>query len=92
MRSNSCNADIVLFNICIDSFGKVGKVDMAWIFFHEMRTHGLSPDDVTYISMIGVLCKANRLDEAVNIFEQIDLNRKVLCAYANRHALQGKET
>ena len=54
--------------------------------------NGLSPDNVTYTSMIGVLCKANRLDEAVNIFEQIDLNRKVLCAYANRHALQGKET
>ncbi|WOG84054.1 hypothetical protein DCAR_0103234 [Daucus carota subsp. sativus] len=82
MRSNSCNADIVLFNICIDSFGKVGKVDMAWIFFHEMRTHGLSPDDVTYISMIGVLCKANRLDEAVNMYEQMELNRKVPCAYA----------
>ncbi|KAJ0111813.1 hypothetical protein Patl1_01211 [Pistacia atlantica] len=50
---------------------RVGKVDIAWKFFHEMKADGLAPDDVTYTSMIGVLCKANRLDEAVELYEQM---------------------
>ncbi|KAF8387915.1 hypothetical protein HHK36_026577 [Tetracentron sinense] len=46
-----------------------------------MKAQGLVPDDVTNTSMIGVLCKANRLDEAVELLKQMELKRKFAEAY-----------
>uniref|UniRef100_I1M6I0 Pentacotripeptide-repeat region of PRORP domain-containing protein n=2 Tax=Glycine subgen. Soja TaxID=1462606 RepID=I1M6I0_SOYBN len=89
MKSNSFNADLVLYNVCIDCFGKVGKVDMAWKFFHELKSQESVPDDVTYTSMIGVLCKAERVDEAVEMLEELDSNRSVPCVYAYNTMIMG---
>ncbi|KAK6138927.1 hypothetical protein DH2020_027342 [Rehmannia glutinosa] len=68
---------------------RVGKVDMAWKFFHEIKSHGLKPDDVSYTSMIGVLCKASKMAEVVELFEQMELNREVPCAYAYNTMIMG---
>lgn len=48
MKSNALNADVVLYNVCIDCFGKVGKVDMDWMLLHEMNAQNIMPDEVTY--------------------------------------------
>ena len=67
MKSNALGVGVVLYNVCIDFFGKVGKIDMTWKFFHEMKAQNIMPDDVGYTTKIGVLCKENKLDEAIEM-------------------------
>ena len=62
MKSNSFDAYLIPYNLCINCFGKLAKVDITWKFFHEMKKHELVPDDATYTRMLWVLCKARRLD------------------------------
>lgn len=50
----------------------------------QMKVNGLAPDNVTYTSVIGVLCNAIRLEEAVAIFEQTDESREVPCVYVSK--------
>ena len=39
--------------------------------------------------MIGVLCKAERVDEAVELLEELDSNRSVPCVYAYNTMIMG---
>ena len=61
---------------------------MAWKFFHEMKSQGLMHDDVTDTSMIRVLWKAERLDEAVELFEELDRNKSFPCVAYNTMILK----
>jgi pentatricopeptide repeat protein len=57
-------------------------VDVAWKFFQELKAQGRMLDDVSYTSMIWVLCKAGRLGESGELFNQMEAERSVPCAYA----------
>jgi pentatricopeptide repeat protein len=61
----------------------------ALIVFHELKLQGLQPDDVSYTSMIWVLCKAGRLGEAEELFGQMEVERAVPCAYAYNTLIMG---
>lgn len=76
MKGNALGANVVLYNVCIDCFGKVGKMDMAWKFFHEMKAQNIMPDDVTYTTMIDILCKENKLDETTEMLRKCNSSER----------------
>lgn len=62
---------------------------MGWKLFHEMKSKGISPDEVTYTTMIGVLCKAPKLTEAAELLDAMDLTRNVPCSYSYNTMIMG---
>jgi pentatricopeptide repeat protein len=50
----SCRPDLVSYNTVIVGFFKEREVGQAYSLFQEMLDHGISPDVVTYSSIIDV--------------------------------------
>jgi pentatricopeptide repeat protein len=65
MVQNEIPRDPHFFSILINAYGKHGMVDTTMLKFNEMRQRGLIPDKVSYGSVIDVLCRAGRLDDAM---------------------------
>uniref|UniRef100_A0A0E0M9B4 Pentacotripeptide-repeat region of PRORP domain-containing protein n=1 Tax=Oryza punctata TaxID=4537 RepID=A0A0E0M9B4_ORYPU len=61
-----------VLNILICAFSKQGKVDKAMLVFSKMRQQGLSPDVVTYRTVIDILCKLGGVHDAMHNFEQMN--------------------
>jgi leucine-rich PPR motif-containing protein len=60
-QGRSCPRDVVSYNTVIKGFFNEGQVDKAYSLFLEM---GVSPNVVTYTTIIDGLCKAQSVDKA----------------------------
>ncbi|KAK1414391.1 hypothetical protein QVD17_30135 [Tagetes erecta] len=58
----------VFINRFIYAFADCGHVHNAMLVFDHMRTFKLKPDLVTYNTVLGILGKAGRVDEMLNVF------------------------
>ncbi|KAG4952888.1 Pentatricopeptide repeat-containing protein [Glycine max] len=80
------------YTTLIGSLSAAHEADPMLTLLRQMQEIGYEvsvPDDVTYTSMIGVLCKAERVDEAVELLEELDSNRSVPCVYAYNTMIMG---
>lgn len=55
----------------IDMYGKLGNVENAEIFFEHMRSFGITPDTVTYTSLLSVYNKYGLLKKAEALYEEM---------------------
>lgn len=58
----------VIINRIIYAFADCGHVHNAMIVFDHMKTFKLKPDLVTYNTVLGILGKAGRVEEMLNVF------------------------
>jgi leucine-rich PPR motif-containing protein len=62
--------DIVMCNILIKAFFMVGAFEDAYALYKGMPEMDLVADSVTYCTLIDGYCKVNRIDEALEIFDE----------------------
>jgi pentatricopeptide repeat protein len=58
----------ITYNTLIDALAKKGEVINAMTLLDEMIIDGISPDDVTYGSLVMGFCKKNMAKEALELF------------------------
>ncbi|GAB2287575.1 hypothetical protein Dimus_021947 [Dionaea muscipula] len=63
-RGNGCQPDLVSYNILINGYCKIQKIDKALNLFQEICRRGLTPNTVTYSILLDGLFKANRPQRA----------------------------
>ena len=71
MKSNGIAADCRVFTILIDAYAKRGMMDEAMLIFTEMREKLVSPNVVTYSTVIAALSRMGRLTDAMGKFSQM---------------------
>ncbi|PIA36780.1 hypothetical protein AQUCO_03200037v1 [Aquilegia coerulea] len=64
-------SEILLYNIMIDGYAKIGQIDQAVQLFGEIIDSGLTPTISTYNSLIYVFCKNEKLDEAKGLLQTL---------------------
>ncbi|KAF5941785.1 hypothetical protein HYC85_019427 [Camellia sinensis] len=79
MERNNLVLNIVTYNILIDGFCKVKKVDSARAIFNNLSSKGLHPNVRTYNMMIQGLFEEGLLHEAKELFVKMEQN----CCLAN---------
>uniref|UniRef100_A0A0E0R0X8 K Homology domain-containing protein n=1 Tax=Oryza rufipogon TaxID=4529 RepID=A0A0E0R0X8_ORYRU len=65
MVRNGIHPDHYVYNILICAYAKQEKVEEAMLVFSKMRQQGLNPNAVTYGTVIGILCKSGRVEDAM---------------------------
>ncbi|CAH8355355.1 unnamed protein product [Eruca vesicaria subsp. sativa] len=63
--------DLVMCNILLKAFLLVGDYGEAHVLYRAMPEMELTPDAVTYSTMIDCCCKAGQIDEALEIFDEL---------------------
>ncbi|KAG9144395.1 hypothetical protein Leryth_017530 [Lithospermum erythrorhizon] len=63
--------DIYTYNILINGFCKVGKVDFALKLYEELHLKGNSPDLVTYVTLIDGLFRVGREVDGIKFYELV---------------------
>ncbi|CAM8948810.1 unnamed protein product [Rhodiola kirilowii] len=64
--------DSKTYSILIEGWGRAPNLPRAREIFREMVHAGCEPDIITYGIMVDILCKAGRVDEAVEIVKEMD--------------------
>ncbi|KAM3688240.1 hypothetical protein ACJW31_10G136000 [Castanea mollissima] len=62
--------DIVMCNILIKALFMVGAFEDAYVLYKGMPEMDIVADSFTYCTMIDGYCKVNRIDEALEIFDE----------------------
>lgn len=71
----SLSKDLVLWNMLLAAYGKLGLSGEALKLFYKMQLEGLTPDVVSYNSLILGLLQNGQVNEAKEIFSQMkDVN------------------
>ncbi|CAK9151213.1 unnamed protein product [Ilex paraguariensis] len=72
MRRFGCMPDLVTCNTLTNGLCRIGNVDRGHAFLREVKSQfGLSPDVVTYTSVISGYCKLGKMEEALNLFDDM---------------------
>jgi pentatricopeptide repeat protein len=61
--------DVVSYNTVIKGFAQAGKVKKCFDCFHEMRSQGLVPDDVTFGTLLDMCIADNDLNAANEVID-----------------------
>jgi pentatricopeptide repeat protein len=61
--------DVVSYNTLIKGFAQAGKMKKCFDCFHEMRTHGLVPDDVTFGTLLDMCITDNDMKSANEVID-----------------------
>jgi len=61
--------DVVSYNTVIKGFAQAGKMKQCFDCFHEMRNQGLTPDDVTFGTLLDVCIADNDMNAANEVIE-----------------------
>jgi pentatricopeptide repeat protein len=56
--------DVVSYNTVIKGFAQAGQMKQCFDCLHEMRSHGLEPDDVTFGTLLDMCIADNDMDAA----------------------------
>jgi pentatricopeptide repeat protein len=46
-------------------------MDVAMLFFEDMLKHGVNPDEVIYSTVIAAFCRMDRMDDAMDKFNEM---------------------
>ncbi|KAL8113054.1 hypothetical protein AgCh_020399 [Apium graveolens] len=72
MRQMGIPPSVVSLNVLIKALCKNGgTINAALQIFHEMPSHGCSPDSYTYGTLINGLCRLKRVSEAKELFAEM---------------------
>jgi pentatricopeptide repeat protein len=63
--------DVVAWSTLIAGYAQKGQVEMALQCFAQMQKEGLSPDDVTFVSVLNACGHSGKLDEAQAYYENM---------------------
>lgn len=72
MEKEGCFFDIIIYNILINGFGKVGFLNDVGCFFDWMKLKGCNFDVVIYSILIIVLGKVVRVESVCVLFEEME--------------------
>jgi pentatricopeptide repeat protein len=64
--------DVITYSSLIQGLGMAGRASEARKLFDEARDRGHAVDGSIYNVLVDVLCKADRLDEAWEVFGQME--------------------
>ncbi len=70
MQQEGILLDQETYNILIRGCAKKNNLDLSQKFFIAMKEAGFTPDIVTYTEMIQLYCLSNKIEDAVQVFEQ----------------------
>ncbi|XP_068658103.1 pentatricopeptide repeat-containing protein At3g18020 [Aristolochia californica] len=62
---------ITVYNRLIHQFGSISEPNKARQLFMHLQNRGVSPNAVTYTSLIGGLCECGDLDSACRLFDEM---------------------
>ncbi|KAK1375368.1 hypothetical protein POM88_031561 [Heracleum sosnowskyi] len=72
MRQMGIPPSVVSLNVLIKALCKNGgTINAALQIFHEMPSHGCSPDSYTYGTLINGMCRLKRVREAKELFAEM---------------------
>ncbi|MQM00241.1 hypothetical protein Taro_032971 [Colocasia esculenta] len=80
------------YNICIHAFGCWGQLDVALKLFKEMKEYGppeAVSDICTYNSLIGALCSAGKVHNALLVYEELKFSGHEPDQFTYRTLIQG---
>ncbi|XP_027104136.2 pentatricopeptide repeat-containing protein At2g40720-like isoform X1 [Coffea arabica] len=66
---NTSTRNLVTWNTMISGYGSHGEFPKAINFFNEMRTSGISPDGVTFLSLISSCNHSGLVNEGLKLYE-----------------------
>ncbi|KAL6858849.1 hypothetical protein ACP4OV_017851 [Aristida adscensionis] len=61
--------DIVSWNTIIAAYAQHGKYQKVIAVFHEMETHGMTPNDITFLSVLSACGHVGRVDASLELFD-----------------------
>uniref|UniRef100_A0A0E0NDJ4 Pentacotripeptide-repeat region of PRORP domain-containing protein n=1 Tax=Oryza rufipogon TaxID=4529 RepID=A0A0E0NDJ4_ORYRU len=70
-RGETIDLDNHMYNEVIGGWARFGRVDKVEHFWETMLEDGLVPDQVSYCHLIEALGRANRAEEALQVFEKM---------------------
>ncbi|XP_072982959.1 pentatricopeptide repeat-containing protein At5g27110 [Typha latifolia] len=85
---------VVSWNVMISGYVTVGNYSRALDVFHDMRTHGVRPDAITYTCSLSSCAQLTALEQGREIHKQIsenglESNEIVMCALFDMYAKCG---
>ncbi|TVU05475.1 hypothetical protein EJB05_48641, partial [Eragrostis curvula] len=66
---NLRSLDIVSWNTIIAAYAQHGRFQKVIALFHEMEAHGLTPNEVTFLSVLSACGHAGRVDISLKLFD-----------------------
>ncbi|KAK9024545.1 hypothetical protein V6N11_004703 [Hibiscus sabdariffa] len=63
--------DVYSFNILINCFCQLGRVDFGYSVLGGMLKLGVEPDIVTFSTLINGLCRQSKISQAVSLFDEL---------------------
>eukprot|EP00442_Polarella_glacialis_P000349 CAMPEP_0115151574 /NCGR_PEP_ID=MMETSP0227-20121206/65673_1 /TAXON_ID=89957 /ORGANISM="Polarella glacialis, Strain CCMP 1383" /LENGTH=895 /DNA_ID=CAMNT_0002562071 /DNA_START=158 /DNA_END=2845 /DNA_ORIENTATION=- len=74
MLAEKMQFSIVTFNSLIDACARSGDMHRVQPLLEDMSRQGITPNVITYSTVLKGYCSANRLDEAFQLFEEMKTN------------------
>jgi pentatricopeptide repeat protein len=71
LTDSRADPGIITCNILINAYCRACNIEGAYMLFEELQKNGLSPDCVTYRTLIKGLYIVDREEEAFNIFKHM---------------------
>ncbi|GLT94614.1 hypothetical protein SLE2022_123430 [Rubroshorea leprosula] len=65
--------NVVTWNSMIAGYGSHGECDRALSLFHEMKSFGITPDDVTFLCLISSCNHSGLVDEGQNLLQSMNV-------------------
>ncbi|KAF8398404.1 hypothetical protein HHK36_017331 [Tetracentron sinense] len=73
MESFGIRPNFITFLCVLYACSHAGLVEKGWYYFELMRDHGIEPGDQHYASMVDLLGRAGKLQEAVSIIKEMPM-------------------
>jgi pentatricopeptide repeat protein len=71
MRRGSIDMSVVMFNTIIDCCARVGRMESVPDLLEDMRKHSVSPNLITYSTMIKGYCQSGDIQSAFSLLDQM---------------------
>jgi pentatricopeptide repeat protein len=65
------HVDTLVYNIMVNACAKVGRLDQAFDYFHEMRDRVISPDNVTFTTLFNACLKRGQSSRAEAVAQRM---------------------
>lgn len=73
--SNGVRQTVITYNTLLSGLFQAGQAGYAQKLFDEMKLYNVEPDLSTYNILIDGLCKNNCVQEAVELFHMLEMNK-----------------